>query len=298
MPIIPVAVARSLAAAALLAAGAVGLSGCAEAVGMASYPPAPTQTVFADPNKPAVFNAIAAGLAAVIDRYPPIAGVAMLNVPIDLTSDRAAELVEDVQALLDQRQGRQAPRVELYTDSGAREPIYHLSRVWVTGNSAKVDVSWEPNGPDPTRRARAATVDLAGYVYGWEAKSVQLRASGLFTVPELVVPEQRRNPEAERAARRAVREEQRRLEQERRAADAAARAAAAEARAAAQAEARGDAVTPPPPGTTPVEAAPVGEAPAETAPVEAVPADVTPSGNPPTSPSGTVPFEEIDPGSN
>ncbi len=172
--------ARSRTPLALIALAAApwvaGLTGC---VGYTTYPPANWQLAGDDINGPPADEIMIESLRWAIDRYPPAgAGDIAINLP-EGVHDRSYGVIVG-------RVGGDAVPMER-----GREhlPTYHITRLWVRGDKAEVDVirPVEELGPSPTGEpiVQALTVRLEGGMRQWRVVRSRPWVLGTDEIPPL-----------------------------------------------------------------------------------------------------------------
>lgn len=169
---------RVLFAAALLGLAGMALSGCYQ---YSNYPNIPTaRGTLEDPNRPSTMMAIVASVQYVATRYPPAASI----YDLDPTSAEAQSIAVTYPMVFSGPRGfrrayyedasrRIGPQVLPLTpeaiDSGL--PIFHVTRVWMRGNVATIDVLRPMpelgKGPDGRTIYQPVTVRLEGGFSPW-----------------------------------------------------------------------------------------------------------------------------------
>jgi len=167
------AIVRIWLAAAATAAVAMtaGLIGCAS---YSNYPALKGDTAVNDPNAPPLPDLMVKAVRHTVERHP-VAGPYAVNLPADLKPQKAEWIV----AQLDED-------ARLLTEETADLPTFHVSRIWVRGVKAEVDVH-RPLVDVPSPRGGAAqqmvTVKLDSGLSGWRAASSKAWAVGAFEPP-------------------------------------------------------------------------------------------------------------------
>jgi hypothetical protein len=176
----------SVSRSALAAAGLVGLamaSGCAREY--ANYPPIQGDTfAVKDLNSRQMQDAMVAALRWTVLRYPPPGGsqegqMLAINLPPGIGETGYAYVAERV--------GEGA--VPLTEENAKRLPVYHVTRVWLRGTTARIDVvrplyevGEKPGGGVVNRGVQ---VRLAGGWEPWRVSSSSEYEVGVLDAPEL-----------------------------------------------------------------------------------------------------------------
>lgn len=156
-----------LVLAATLAAGVGGLGGCALYM---NYPPLEGDTSINNPNVTPMPEVVGLGLQETIRRYP-VSGEYVVNLPRG-TTRATAEWVR-------QGLGDSARLVEPETQG---LPVYHITRVWIRGGEARVEVL----APDVEGEQRGVVVELHTTGIGeWRVERFRVLASGAVAEPEM-----------------------------------------------------------------------------------------------------------------
>lgn len=163
----------------LLALPLLAIGGC---MGYTTYPPAEGQLASSDINGPPADEIMIEALRRTIERHPPVgSGVAVINLP-EGVHDRAYGVI--------------GYRVDDVTDVPVRvmqpalesHPTYHITRLWVRGDRAEVDVlrPVEELGPSPTGEVivQAVTVYLRGGFREWHVVRTRPWVIGTDALPE------------------------------------------------------------------------------------------------------------------
>ena len=151
------------AAALVTVAATMSMTGCAM---VASWPAIGDDTAINDPNVSPMPKVIAAGVREVIRRYPA-QGEFIINLPEGLERPRAERIAREV--------GPEA-RVVGYSDVAL--PVYHVTRVWVRGDRARVDVVRPLGVP---RMWQRITVHLKHTLEGWQPEYTKVWPLGMDT---------------------------------------------------------------------------------------------------------------------
>lgn len=151
------------------------LTGC---VGYTTYPPADWQTASGDISGPPADELMTESLRHVIDRYPPGGvGTIAINLP-EGVHDRAYGVIAR----------RVGPDVVPMAPGLESMPTYHVTRIWVRGTRAEVDVLRPVGelGPSPSGEPiiQAVTVQLEGGLSRWRVMRVRPWVIGSEAVPE------------------------------------------------------------------------------------------------------------------
>lgn len=156
-----------LVSVAVLASGA-GLAGCAMYM---NYPPLEGDTSINNPNISPMPEVVEIGLLEVTRRYP-VSGEYVVNLPRGM-SVKNAQWVRD-------GLGDPARLVGPGTES---LPVFHVTRVWIRGGDARVEVlAPEVRGAGP----RGVVVELNTTGIGeWRIERVRELAAGAVEAPEL-----------------------------------------------------------------------------------------------------------------
>jgi hypothetical protein len=186
--------AGALLAGAVLAAGLFP-AGC---VGHNVYPPIEGEPGFTNPNNDPMPQLIIASLRWVVLRYPPNEQVEWnppaaalpegdrfaVNLPSGMNREVAFRTVEQIgfgaQAMIPGNEGL---------------PTYHISRIWVSGDEAKVDLlrpvpGLASSGPGRPPVTQGITVRLRGGMQPWRVTSHRVWSMNSMSVPPLnYVPE-------------------------------------------------------------------------------------------------------------
>jgi hypothetical protein len=167
------------------------LSGCH--VGYNVYPPMEGERGFTNVNSDPFPTVMTESLRWVVLRYPPNAnaewrqpaegnvGISpfIINLPAGLRPAIADKIVENV--------GSGALPV---TQGNENLPTYHIARVWISGDEAKVDVIRPVFGltPDDKPLSQALTLRLRGGVAQWHVTSHRQWAFNALQAPALNYP--------------------------------------------------------------------------------------------------------------
>lgn len=217
----------------LLVAGV--LPGCS--TGFATYPPTPGQTASANPNGPIFETAVVAALRDVIERYPPPPELVPSDagtlsrperVAINLFDGVRPDVAESTAARVG---GGAAPLFEETADL----PTYHVTRVWLRGGRAEVDIICPVVTRRGARTTQMVTLEMQSTLGGYRVDRRREWTVGAFPAPAPFRYIRSEVLEAQEAAFRGARDTARRLTRE---ADNAADRAAELHDAALEAEAR------------------------------------------------------------
>jgi hypothetical protein len=160
----------------MVAAAVAGISGC---VGYNVYPPQPGVTAgFTNPNSDPFPPIMTEALRWAITRYPAVTPAEWsppLGVPPE-GSRFAVNLPVGVNRLVYQRVAERVGFGAVPMEPGNEHlPTYHISRVWVSGDEAKVDIVRPVPGMPPTADGRPVTqgitVRLRGGLQPWRVTS-------------------------------------------------------------------------------------------------------------------------------
>ena len=168
---------RTIAAGLLgLSALALGLPGC---VGDTTYPAANWQLASDDMNGPPADEIMIESVRWAVDRYEAgTEGPVAINLP-DVVRDRTYSIVAY----------RAGERVEPLERDRADLPTYHLTRLWVRGDKAEVDLLRPVTelGASPTGRPiiQAVTIYLEGGLRQWRVVRARHWRIGTDAVPPL-----------------------------------------------------------------------------------------------------------------
>jgi len=147
--------------------------GCA---GYATYPPVDGDTAINNPNFRPVRSVIAQALRWTIERHP-VPGQYAVNLPEGLTAGNVRSII------------RQLPEGgRPLTEQSKDLPVYHVSRIWIRGAGAEVDVHrpvLDVPGPDDQPVHQMMTVTLDGGFNRWRAESSQSWVIGAEPTPPL-----------------------------------------------------------------------------------------------------------------
>jgi hypothetical protein len=188
---------RGLAVSAALLFAGVGLRGC---VGYNVYPPMAGYPAFADPNSPPMYFIMGEALRWTIQKYPPgdaaVAGSevaepgagAMPSAPGGESPRIAISLVPGMRRDYYIRTAQLAgPGVVPLTPETRGLPTYLVSRIWVGGDSAKVDL-FRPvtrmGNPDGSKVYQGLTLNLRGGLHPWHVTSHKVWGIGALEIPE------------------------------------------------------------------------------------------------------------------
>ena len=149
---------------------ASGLSGCAT---YANYPPIGDDLAVNNPNVRPIPLLMELSLLRVV-AMTPVDGAYVINFPEGMTRRDASRVATSVGS----------DRAMLVGDAGtgARTPTFHVSRVWLRGDRAEVDVV-RPALSGASHQP--VTVRLVGGVRGWRVDSTKVWPIGLGEAPAL-----------------------------------------------------------------------------------------------------------------
>lgn len=178
-------------------AGVLILAGC---VGYNVYPPMTGYPAFGDPNSPPMYYIMGEALRWTIQKYPPgepaaaraeilDSGAAALPAAPDGQTPRAA--ISLVPGMLREYYIRTAaiagPGVVPLSPEHAGLPTYLVSRIWVGGDTAKVDL-FRPvtrlGSPDGSKVYQGLTINLRGGLRAWHVTSHRVWSIGSLEPPE------------------------------------------------------------------------------------------------------------------
>ena len=169
------------------AAGAM-IAGC---VGYNIYPAGPDERGFTNVDNDPFPKLIEESMRWVVTRYPPDASTEFtaaapsgpgkvaftVNLPMGMSGEIGRRIIKDI--------GFNAqPLIE----GNQKLPIYHISRIWVSGDDAKVDIIRPVlgvNGPSGQSATQAITVRLRGGVESWHVTSHRVWSFNALPVPAL-----------------------------------------------------------------------------------------------------------------
>ncbi|MBC7836131.1 MAG: hypothetical protein H7Y88_13680 [Phycisphaerales bacterium] len=191
----------SVALTVAVAGSALSLSGC---VGYTATPASQDESIFSSPNAPATHDLMAVSLRWVIRRYPPSGGDGRYTIWDDqLPTETTDDLVVSDRVILNLPRGvrrsvyrrileRVSPLAHPVTVETIAEglPIYHVGRVFITGDEAKVDI-FKPvtaignRSPSGEQLYQAVTVRLRGGFKPWHVTSHHVWTVGALPVPPL-----------------------------------------------------------------------------------------------------------------
>lgn len=140
------------------------LTGCVALV--ASWPAVGDDTAINDPNVSPMPKVIAAGVRESLRRNPP-PGNFILNLPEGLEQWRAQRIAAEI-----------SPSALIVTSDTPDYPVYHVTRVWVRGDRARVDVVRPLDAPRTWQRD---TVHLRHGIDGWQPEYVKIWPLGMAT---------------------------------------------------------------------------------------------------------------------
>jgi len=136
-----------------------------------NYPPLEGDTSINNPNVSPMPEVVEIGLIETVRRYPA-GGAYVVNLPRG-TSRATAEWV---------REGLGASARLVGDESEAGLPVFHVTRVWIRGNKARVEVL----APDVNGKQRGVVVEMATTGIGeWRVDRVRALATGAVEEPPL-----------------------------------------------------------------------------------------------------------------
>ncbi len=162
------------------------LAGC---VGYANYPPIDGNLATENPNSALIYDIQIAGLTWVSTRYSP-QGDWVINFPEGMTRTRALQVLARVGD----------PDAQLLTQETQSLPIYHVTRIWVRGERAEMDVLRpvvDLLDPDGVPAYQPITLTIEGGLQRWRMKSFQTWTVGSQEPPALNFLDEPEDPEAE-----------------------------------------------------------------------------------------------------
>jgi hypothetical protein len=151
---------RALCILAALAALAP-LTGCAL---VASWPAIGDDSAVNDPNVSPMPKVIAAGVREAIAKFPP-EGEFVVNLPEGLERFRAERIASEI-----------SPSARVVDAANQTLPVYHITRVWVRGDRAQVDVVRPLDEPRSWQRV---TVHLRHSLEGWQRSTLKVWPLGM-----------------------------------------------------------------------------------------------------------------------
>ena len=155
---------RALAAVAL-ATSLASLSGCVALV--ASWPAVGDDGAVNDPNVSPIPKVISAAVHEVVRRYP-MPGEFVVNLPEGLVQSRAERIAAEI-----------SPNARIVSPETEHLPVYHVTKVWVRGDRAQVDVVRPLDEPQTWQRV---TVHLRHHLdRGWTVEYVKVWPMGMAT---------------------------------------------------------------------------------------------------------------------
>lgn len=155
----------------------LGLSGC---VSYTNVPEPTSAPAFESANNTQSIRATRAALEEVVYRYPmrDAQGRYSVNLPAGTTLESAIRIIEGLP------EGMVLPH-EGMDDS---IPMYHIGRIWIRANDAKVDVLYPARAFDGSAFTGTVTVWLRGGMVSWRVTRVQHWAPGTIATPPVYVP--------------------------------------------------------------------------------------------------------------
>ncbi len=158
----------------LLGTTAFALDGCA---GYNNYPPIEGDTAFHDTNSLLMEDLLVRSMRFTLDRYPA-RGEFAINLPARTGEDRAQSILARIKD----------PRAHMMTREVVDLPTYHVSRVWVRGDEAEVDIQRPVaslRGPDAGPVHQTITLRLRGGLRPWRVESSRAWTVGAAQTPRL-----------------------------------------------------------------------------------------------------------------
>ena len=183
---------RTLVSVTMLLAGGLlaALPGC---VGYNVYPPEPGDRGFTNPNDDPFPPVMTAALQWAVVRYPPNTGTEFsVAAPAGPEQDFTLNLPSGVSAILAERIAKNVGygAMPLYPGNESL-PVYHIARVWVSGDEAKVDVVRPIRGLPMSAAAgmkdatQGITIRLRGGVQPWRVTSHRVWSINAMSVPAM-----------------------------------------------------------------------------------------------------------------
>jgi len=164
---------RHAASAALALAALAALPAC---VGYANYPPIEGDTAANDPNAQPFSGIMVGALKYTIERHP-VEGQYAVNLPEGMLRHRALQIIDRLDD----------PAARPMTPETVALPTYHVSRVWIRGTEAEVDVHRPlpvlTGAAQPTTHQMATLYMTSGF-NEWRVERVRPYAMGAFPPPE------------------------------------------------------------------------------------------------------------------
>lgn len=173
---------RAAALATLLLGAGVSFAAASGCVGYANYPAIGGDVAANDPNAPPMTDLILQSLDWIDRRYEPRDPYAV-NLPEGMLRKRVFQILE--------RHGNQLTRP--LTPETDDLPIYHISRIWVRGNRAEVDIHRpiESLSDQGASAYQTITLTLRGGFRPWDVVSSRTHVIGAVPPPELhYIPEE------------------------------------------------------------------------------------------------------------
>lgn len=174
---------------------ALGGCGCVlpACVGYNVYPPEPGDRGFTNPNDDPFPPVITGALQWAVVRYPPNASTEFsVAAPAGPEQDFALNLPAGMSAILAERVAKNVGYGAKPLYPGNQElPVYHVARVWVSGDEAKVDVvrpvrTLLMGGPSGTKEVtQGITIRLRGGVQQWRVTSHRVWSMNAMATPAL-----------------------------------------------------------------------------------------------------------------
>lgn len=185
-----------VAAMVLVAAWLCAGVGC---VGYATYPPMEGLRGFKNPNSDPLPRLMIESVSWVSTRYPPTAAQEWMAPP-SVNAGEGAKFVVNLPAGVNRElyksiAAKISPNCQPMEPGLESLPTYHVSRIWVEGDEAKVDVirpvpGMKGNTKDSAQITQGITVRLRGGMQAWHVTSHNVWTIGAMPVPPInYVPE-------------------------------------------------------------------------------------------------------------
>lgn len=175
----------------LLALAAALLPGC---VGYHVYPPEEGLRGISNPNSSPIPELATEALRWTVTRYPPTGGYEWTRTPADLPGPEAKFVINlptGFNALIYRAIARNVSPNALPMEPGLESlPTFHVARIYVMGDDAKVDVirpvpGLPGNAPDAGPITQGITLRLRGGVEPWRVTSHTTWTPGALAVPPI-----------------------------------------------------------------------------------------------------------------
>lgn len=162
-------------------------------VGYNVYPPEPGDRGFTNPNDDPFPPVITGALQWAVVRYPPNASTEFsVAAPAGPEQDFALNLPAGMSAILAERVAKNVGYGAKPLYPGNQElPVYHVARVWVSGDEAKVDVvrpvrGLPMGGPQGVKDVtQGITIRLRGGLQQWRVTSHRVWSMNAMATPAL-----------------------------------------------------------------------------------------------------------------